>query len=224
MQIAKLENQAKMSSREIADLTGKEHSKVTADIARILAEVEIDAAGFSGIYFDSNNRGQACYNLPRRECELIIAGYSAKYRLAIIDRWQELEQGAFDAPKTLSGALMLASRQAELIEQLQVQSMLDAPKVDFAMAVRRMDGACKIGDFGKVIGIGRNLLFARLRADLILMADNMPYQKHIDNGIFVVIEQVPYIDHGGKAHPAFTTMVTGKGQVALQRRYASRAD
>jgi len=103
--------------------------------------------------------------------------------------------------------------------QLENKITEDAPKVEFAMAVRRMDGACKVGDFAKVIGIGRNLLFAKLRLDQILMVDNIPYQKYIDSGYFVVIEQIPYVDHSGKAHPAFTTMVTGKGQVWLERKY-----
>lgn len=103
--------------------------------------------------------------------------------------------------------------------QLEHKIEEDAPKVEFALAVRRMDGACKVGDFGKVIGIGRNSLFAKLRLDQILMVDNMPYQKYIDAGYFTVIEQIPYVDHAGKAHPAFTTMVTGKGQVFLERKY-----
>ena len=80
-----------MSSLEIAKLTGKPHNDVLKDIRRILKEVEIGAGQFSHSYKSLQNKYLPCYNLPRRECDLIIAGYSAKYRLAIIDRWQELE-------------------------------------------------------------------------------------------------------------------------------------
>ena len=80
-----------MSSLEIAKLTGKEHSKVMSGIKKVLEEVGIDHAGFSEIFLDSYKREQPCFNLPRRECDLVIAGYSAKYRLAIIKRWHELE-------------------------------------------------------------------------------------------------------------------------------------
>lgn len=206
-----------MSSREIAELTGKNHADVLRDIRNVLIEAGIDESKFAGIYKDSMNRDKPELNLPRRECDLVISGYSVKYRLAIIDRWQELESQQI--PKTLPEALRLAADLAERNLALESKINEDAPKVEFALAVRRMDGACKIGDFGKVIGIGRNILFARLREDEILMVDNMPYQKYIDSGYFVVIEQVPYVDHSGKSHPAFTAMVTGKGQVWLEKKY-----
>jgi len=80
-----------MSSLEIAELTGKRHDNVLADIRKILAEVEIDSTVFSGVYKDQQLIDRRCFNLPRRECDLVIAGYSAKYRLIIIDRWLELE-------------------------------------------------------------------------------------------------------------------------------------
>ncbi|MGZ5052325.1 MAG: Rha family transcriptional regulator [Methylobacter sp.] len=87
-----LNQTATMSSTEIAELTGKNHKEVLRDIRKILDEVGIDSAQFCAQYKDSTGRLLPVFNLPRRECDLVIAGYSAKYRLAIIDRWQELEQ------------------------------------------------------------------------------------------------------------------------------------
>lgn len=107
--------QATMSSLEIAELTGKEHPKVMADISRVLDEVEINPAVFRCIKKDSRNRNQSVFNLPRRECDLVIAGYSAKYRLAIIDRWQELE-AMQSQPKT---RLELAREQVALLENIE---------------------------------------------------------------------------------------------------------
>lgn len=208
-----------MSSREIAEITGKEHSKVIVDIERILAEVGIGDAVFRASYISEQNKRLACYNLPRRECDLIIAGYSAKYRLAIIDRWQELEAAQAPALPNYQEALRQLADSLDKQTQLEQKIMDDAPKVEFAIAVRRMEGACKIGDFCKVIGMGRNTMFARMRKDEILMADNMPYQRYIDSEYFVVIEQTPYTDREGRAHPTFTTMVTGKGQVWLEKKY-----
>jgi Rha family phage regulatory protein len=61
-----------MSSLKIAEITGKRHDNVIADIKRIFAEAEIDALGFKGISKDAYNRDQPCYHLPRRECDLVI--------------------------------------------------------------------------------------------------------------------------------------------------------
>jgi hypothetical protein len=88
-----------MSSLEIAEITGKNHFHVLRDIKATLNEVGIDASKFGGSYLSPQGKELPCYNLPRRECDLIMSGYSAKYRLAIIDRWIELENAALARPK-----------------------------------------------------------------------------------------------------------------------------
>ena len=80
-----------ISSRDIARITGKPHSDVLKDVRRILEEVQIGLGQFSSSYLNAQNKPQPCFVLPRRECDLVISGYSAKYRLAIIDRWRALE-------------------------------------------------------------------------------------------------------------------------------------
>jgi phage regulator Rha-like protein len=80
-----------MSSVEIAKLTNKNHAHVLRDIRNILEEAGIGQSKFGGSYLSPQNKELPCYNLPKRECYLIVSGYSVKYRLAIIDRWTELE-------------------------------------------------------------------------------------------------------------------------------------
>jgi len=70
----------------VPQLTGKEHKHVLRDIRKILGEVEIDGLRFQGVYLAGNGEERICYNLPRLECDLVVSGYSAKYRLAINDR------------------------------------------------------------------------------------------------------------------------------------------
>jgi phage regulator Rha-like protein len=81
-----------MTSKEIADLTEKSHGHVKRDIIQTLKEAGIDASIFGYTYIDGSNREQSAFKLPKRECDLVVSGYSVKYRLAIIDRWQELEE------------------------------------------------------------------------------------------------------------------------------------
>ena len=76
---------------EIAELTGKRHDNVLKSIRHILDEAEIDPVQFNGVYLGGNGQDRVCFNLPRLEYDLVVSGYSAKYRLAIIKRWHELE-------------------------------------------------------------------------------------------------------------------------------------
>ena len=114
-----------MSSREIADLCNKEHKNVLVDIRKMLEELELNSADFSAEYKDSTGRTNPCFNLPRRECDILVAGYSVIYRAAIVDRWQELEGiQSFKIPQNFAEALQLAADQAK-------QLALAAPKIAF---------------------------------------------------------------------------------------------
>jgi prophage antirepressor-like protein len=127
-------------------------------------------------------------------------------------------------PKTFAEALRLAADLQEALDEANKKIEEDKPKVEFAMAVRRLDGSCLIGEFAKAIGWGRNSLFKRLRADGYLQVTNLPYQKYIDQELFTVIENTPFIDSEGKSHPTFTTRITGKGQVYLEKKLRPRTD
>lgn len=114
-----------MSSREIAEFTGKIHKNVKRDIRNMLIELELDGLNFGRIYLDSLNRKQTEYRLNRDLTDCLLTGYSAKARLAVIKRWRELEERErFSLPKTFGEALQLAANQAKQLE-------IAAPKVAF---------------------------------------------------------------------------------------------
>ena len=97
---------ATMSSREIAELTRKEHFNVLADVRKMFTDLELDELGFQGIYFDSMNRKQVEYLLNRELTDCLLTGYSAKMRMAVIKRWHELElNGKPSLPVTYIEAL-----------------------------------------------------------------------------------------------------------------------
>ena len=132
-----------MSSLQIAVITGKSHANVMRDIRTVLEEAEIDLLKFDSIFKDSYNRDQHCYQLPRRECDLVISGYSVKYRLAIIDRWHDLEgkqpfKQVFETPRTIGEALRLAADLSDQVAGLENSVSEMTPK---AAAMDRLAGS-----------------------------------------------------------------------------------
>ena len=94
-------NKLTMSSLEIAELTGKEHRNVMADIRKMFEELGQAAADFSATaFYQVNNatREREIFNLPKRESLILVSGYSAVLRARIIDRWQELESQQVKQP------------------------------------------------------------------------------------------------------------------------------
>lgn len=87
-----------MSSVEVAELTGKEHRNVLADIRNMFEALDLNAADFSATQKYGNNNTKEIFNLPKRETLILTSGYSVKQRASIIDRWIELESTQAIAP------------------------------------------------------------------------------------------------------------------------------
>ena len=124
-----------MSSREIAELTGKRHDNVMADIRKMLSDLNLNAPDFSGVYKDQQLIDRPCYALPKRETLILVSGYSVAMRAKIIDRWQELEakQTTFDITNPV-----------HLLQAIEVQARLNiqlAAERDHAIATKAQIGS-----------------------------------------------------------------------------------
>lgn len=78
-----------MSSREIAELTGKEHDNVRRDIKNLAEGLSLTLEEKSEP--SAGGRPSKVFLLPKRECLILVSGYSVELRARIIDRWMELE-------------------------------------------------------------------------------------------------------------------------------------
>lgn len=105
-----------MSSREIAELTGKRHDHVLRDVKRMLEDLEEDLPKFGAIYRDEKNREYPEYRLPKDLSICLVAGYDAKLRLTIIRRWEELETKAPPPAPTDPSAPRLAAMEAAIMD------------------------------------------------------------------------------------------------------------
>lgn len=104
---------------------------------------------------------------------------------------------------------------------LEWQIAEDKPFTGFGRAIAASTDAILIGEFAKLannsgLKIGQNRLFRWLRESGYLMADNKPYQRYIDNGWFALRESTITTIKGNMVRT--TTLITGKGQMALMER------
>lgn len=106
---------ATMSSREIAELTGKQHKHVRRDIAKMLDELGYAPDGLVHPWTDPQN-GQTYeeFRIDRRLTDCLLTGYSAKARIKVIDRWHELE--ASQTPKPMTTLEMIAGMATSMVE------------------------------------------------------------------------------------------------------------
>ena len=207
----------KMTSLEIAKLTGKRHSHILRDIDKVLKELEIDWAQFRAEYTDESGKANSMYALDKRLSLILATGYSIVWRTRIIDRWEELEKAKAitpQIPQTFAQALLLASKQAEEIEALEEMRAINAPLVEFAKTVQTSETDISVEQFAKAtfpkFWLGRNTMFKKLRELGFLKGDNLPYQQYVTQGLFRVIETVKFDRIFAQ------TLITGKGQVLLE--------
>lgn len=116
----------RMTSLEIAEVTGKQHAHVMRDIRKLLEQgVSESNFGLSSYQQAQPNGGTkevAMYSLTKKGCLILASGYDALLREKIINRWEELEKkeaAHFAVPASFSEALMLAAKQQEQIEAQQ---------------------------------------------------------------------------------------------------------
>ena len=108
-----------------------------------------------------------------------------------------------------------------LIERKNAYFQRNKPRIDFAKAVYENKTAILVGEMAKLlnqngIDIGQNRFFQWLRENGYLQSKegqmwNVPYQKCIESGLFIIKESIAKAKDGSEIISR-TPMVTGKGQ------------
>ena len=204
--------QLSMTSREISELTGKNHADVLRDIRSMLESLGIDLSSFADIYCDSLGRPQPAFKLPYDETVCLLTGYDAKARMAVIKRWRELEAGAAVALPDFANPAAAARAWADAVEAkqaLQVELEAAKPAIEFVDKYVRTDDGKGFREVCKLLGAREPHFRAFLRDEKImyfLNGDWAPYAQHLDAGRFVVKTGAAQSGH------AFTrTLFTPKG-------------
>lgn len=152
-----LELNKTMSSREIAELTNKEHKNVLADCDKLndsynnMGMAEISAVNYKA----DNGQTYREYILTKMQTFDLMTGYKIELRIKVNRRWEELETkqavSPFQIPQTFADALKLAAKQAEENEKLQLQIEEQKPAVTFRDSVSRSGTNISIGDMAKLL-------------------------------------------------------------------------
>lgn len=179
---------------------------------------------------EQNKQTYRCYQLPKRECLILISGYDVVLRSAIIDRWQELEAAqSFSVPKTMGEALRLA---ADLQDALQIQTAqlaIAAPKVEFYDTCMESDSVCQMAIAAQVakLPFGRNTLFQKLREIGAFITGgerhNMPYQELVNRGLFTVNQRTIENPKTGAPIVIHTSYATQKGIAWIIKQFGGNA-
>ena len=93
-ELINLNDDVKMSSREVAELTGKRHDHVLRDIATLnesYEEIALPKVGES-TYLNSQNKTFREFLLTKMQTFDLMTGYDAILRIRVNRRWEDLEK------------------------------------------------------------------------------------------------------------------------------------
>ncbi len=179
----------KMSSREIAELVQSKHSDVKRSAER-LAAGGVLTAPLAQFDFEHNGNVYQEYRFNKRDSLVVVARLSPEFTAAVVDRWQELEEGRnISVPQSLPEALRLAADLAEQKEKLTLQLAAAAPKVEFVDRYCTANGSLSFRQVAKLLKaketefrlfLIENDIMYRLGGALT------PRHQHIDAGRFEV--------------------------------------
>ena len=156
-----------MSSKEIADMTGKEHSHVLRDIRSMIEQLQnpnLDSKEYQVILAPNNMTAEILLNKDLSIC--LVSGYNVQLRMAIIKRWTELEQQALmmnrpsymiedpveRAKKWIEETTAKQVIETKLVEAVQVIE-IQAPKAEVFDAVLDKSRTYTIREFAQRTGV-----------------------------------------------------------------------
>lgn len=224
--------QTSMLTNEISVVTGKQHKNVLADCRNMFQELDIQpaeiSARYDSEYKDGKGEMRPCYKLDKKLTLCLVAKYDTRTRMAIIERWDDLEQAGSKLINDLQNntSPIVLRKMADITEErdfLAIENKELKPLADFARSFAHCIGNYLIRDFAKMISnnsgikIGQNELFQWLYDNRYLIehgrSRKMPYQKYINNNYFKVKTSV--WQGNTQDHPSITTTITPKGMAAL---------
>lgn len=204
-----------MTSKEIAEITGKRHCDVMEAIRVMeIAWVKIGRRKFPlTSYVDQWNREQPMYKLNKTECLYIATKFNDEARAKLVIRWEELEtkerQTVPALPQTYLEALkaLVLSEEQKQVLALENESM--KPKANYFDTLVERGSNLNLRDTAKIIGVSERFFIEYLLLNGYLYRDAKrklkPIAKYVGR-YFVLKEWVRGENTGSQ------TLVTVEGK------------
>ena len=211
-----------MSSREVAELTGKEHSNVKRDISAMILQLNYpdlmlkDCPAFHPSELKGHNIAISQYehcgnrydqfHLDYEYTILLVSGYNVSVRQKIVKRWQELESNTrITLPQSFSEALQLAADQAKQLEE-------QAPKIEVYERLADRKSDVNTTTLAKTLGISSIKLNRWLKAGgYKWMSKDLPKAGY-ESWFNIVCDT-------RNGHEFTQCLITPKGQIEIAKRY-----
>lgn len=231
----------RMTSLQIAEITGKRHADVMKAIRKMEPAWEKVAEGkFSlGSYKDENNQDRPCYSLNKEECLYIATKFNDEARAKLIKRWKELEeQSKPSLPQNYLEALKSLVKSEEEKQQLalenrkQQQEILTISKENMELGNKITEMLPKVSYYDQILQSNATMTVTQIAQDygmsaikLNLLLSDMKIQHKVRGqwilygqfltGGYVHSRAVDIIRSDGRHDVKYNTEWTTKGRIFL---------
>ena len=210
-----------MSSRDIAELIGKQHSNIKISAER-LAESGVIGT-LAPQEFKHNGNSYTEYLLNKRDSLILVAQNCPEFTAVIVDRWQELEEIAAKPmhliPQTLSEALRLAADLSDQKAVAEAALSIAAPKANALDRIATADGSLCLTDSAKELQMRPKDLIAWMSCNQWIYkragsANWIGYQDRIQSNLLEHKANI-IIDAEGRERVRDQVRITAKGLTRL---------
>lgn len=152
-------NQETMTSRDIAELTGKQHKHLMESIRKMEpAWINVNGSRFGLVqYEDSKGEKRPMYLLTKKECLYIATKFNDEARAKLILRWEELET---KERQPLSPAELILHQAQQLVNQEKKIQEHDDRLKELEAKAKTSPDYFTVAGYGSLTGVSVNIKLA----------------------------------------------------------------
>lgn len=222
----------RMTSLQIAEITGRRHTDVMRSIRKMEPAWEkVSERKFAlAEYQDEQGKPRPCYSLNKEECLYIATKFNDEARAKLIKRWKELEeQSKPSVPQNYLEALKSLVKTEEEKQQQEILTISKEntelgnkiiemlPKVSYYEQILQSDATMTITQIAQDYGMSAiklNLLLSDMRIQHKVRGQWILYGQFLHGG-YVHSRAIDIIRSDGRHDVKYNTEWTTKGRIFL---------